>query len=432
VSVVEDRILASSESEQAALGAVLLDGNQGLEALADLRLRPDHFYWSGNRRIFESMQRVYDAGGSVDRLTVTEDLRRHGNIDEAGGEAAVEGLAAAPPVSGNVRDYGRRVRVLAGLREEITAAQRLIEANMREDSDYRQEALAGLMDSGDADDDQASTPDDLAELVADHIGGGGAQAMPLPFSGLNDDLAGGLHPGCLTLLGGHSSHGKSAMADQIGHFLADQGYEVWAYINEMTRLQRACRMAAKLAGVDAKRVIQGKLSKDETLRVMKALPNLPFGMTEAIGWSAADIARDMRRHRRTGLVVVDLLHEIDYLDEKELARACRTLARAAKLCGCHVLATVHLSEKRVEGARRKPPTLGEIRDSGSLKNIADNVAFIWRKQDEKSGFPKEDGWLYFAKVRSGDLCKQAVWFEGSTMTFKADHSGYGDLDLEED
>jgi replicative DNA helicase len=424
--------LASRSAEEAALGAVLLGGNEALESLADLRLRPDHFYYDTLARVFDSMQRVYDAGGNVDRLTVVEDLKRHGGLDDTA-HVMVEALAATPPFAGNVRDYGRRVKVLGGLREENTAAYELIAANEQESGDRRQEALARLMDCGDADDQASSEVDDLAVMVADHLGEGGANAMPLPFPALNDDLAGGLHPGCMTLLGGHSSHGKSAMADQIGHFLADRGYQVWAYINEMTRLQRACRMAAKLSGVNAKRVVQGKLTADETKRVMKALPHIPFGITEAIGWSAADIARDMRRHRRSGLVIVDLLHEIDYQDEKELARVCRTLARAAKLCNCHVLATVHLSEKRVDGARRKPPTLGEIRDSGSLKNIVDNVCFIWRKQDEGSGFPLPDGWFYFAKVRSGDLCKQRVMFNGATMEFSIDEwQGGGDLDIEGD
>lgn len=423
-------LLFSIESEEAVLGAVLLN-KEALEQIADLRLKPGDFYRAQYERIFKSMQRIYDAGGNVDLLTVKEDLRRHGDLEAVGGAGAIEALSAAPPVVGHVRDYARRVKVLAGLREENNAALALVNANAFEDSERREEALAQLMLASEADPDASSDPKALAALLIEHIDSEGAGVMELPFAIANSDMGGGFRPGGLTLLGGHSSHGKTAMADQITEYIANAGHPAWAYINEMSRLERACRAAAKISGVDGKRVLRGKLDAADMKKIMAAIPRIPFGITDAVGWTAGEIARDIRRSKRKGIVLVDMLHEIPYDGtETGLAENCRLLSQAAKLSGCHVLATVHLSEKRVDGPLRKPPTLGEIRASGSLKNIADNVLFVWRKQDPKSGFPQEEGFFYAAKVRGGTLWSQPVLFLGRRLEFVA--ATGADLDLEDD
>jgi replicative DNA helicase len=119
------------------------------------------------------------------------------------------------------------------------------------------------------------------------------------------------------------------------------------------------------------------------------------------------------------VVVVDILHLIEHREERDLAEISSTLNRTAKLANCAIIATVHLNEKRVTDVERPKPTIGDIRGSGSLKNDADIVAFIWRAQDLETGDPLNDGGLlYVSKVRGGKTGGMAVEFDDEFLVFR--------------
>ncbi len=111
----------SIEAEQSVLGAVLLS-DQTLYALTiEVGLRPEDFYRPAHGVIYEAMLTLYEQGEPVDRLTVVEKLKQEGKIESAGGPAAVEALAAAPPVVGNAGQYGKIVKETAQVRRLLTA-----------------------------------------------------------------------------------------------------------------------------------------------------------------------------------------------------------------------------------------------------------------------------------------------------------------------
>src|SRR3954454_25012994 len=91
----------SLEAEQSVLGAVLLSDQTMYTLVIDIGLRPEDFYRPSHAAIFGAMLGLYEQGEPVDKLTVTEKLKSTGQIDSAGGAAAIEALAAAPPVVGN-------------------------------------------------------------------------------------------------------------------------------------------------------------------------------------------------------------------------------------------------------------------------------------------------------------------------------------------
>jgi len=193
---------------------------------------------------------------------------------------------------------------------------------------------------------------------------------------------------------------------------------VHLYINEMTRRERGLRTVSRMTGISLLRLSQGKLRDGEHPRFLAAIQGLPHGITDVAGWTAEEIAHDIRRHRWDA-AAVDILHLIEHDEERDLARISRALNRAAKLAECHILATVHLSEHRVKQAKRPRPTLGDIRGSGSLKNDADNVLFVFREQSSDGTTVEDEGAVYLAKARNGELGGVPVVFEGRHMRFLA-------------
>ncbi len=106
----------SIEAEKSVLGAVLLDQRHLASVVVDEQLRAEHFYRDGHASVFSAMLALQDAGRQIDHLTVSEQLRARGRLDEIGGPGAVEELAGWVPAAGHARDYARIVRDTAQMR----------------------------------------------------------------------------------------------------------------------------------------------------------------------------------------------------------------------------------------------------------------------------------------------------------------------------
>jgi replicative DNA helicase len=409
----------SREAEEAVLGTVLLSDTALDYLTSEAKLTSDDFYWDRCRLIWESMLRIHDAGGAIDALTVREDLKRHQVLREVG-QAFIDTLAASVPGVGAYKDYARRLRVLTGLRQDLRASYLLQEAVVKEDSIKRDEALELLM-AADIQDGSTLNRGDLAEILDQHLSDGGGEVWPWAFEAMNEWTNGGARRGEVTLVGGHSTHGKSTVIDQCASGFNRKGLEVHAWLNEMTPLQRACRLVAAPSGVHFSKIMRGELTEAEQARVRDAMTRLPYGITNAAGWSAEEIARDIRR-RRPDVAVVDIVHKIPHQDEKDLARISRVLNAVAQQANCHLLLAVHLNEGRKNMDGTKPrPTVVDIKGSGSFKNDADNVFFIYRQQEEGTGLPRPEGWLYAGKTRNGQPGEVAVELIPARMRFKEFH-----------
>src|SRR3954468_24072990 len=115
----------SLEAEQSVLGAVLLSDQTMYVLVIDIALKPDDFYRPSHAAIFGAMLGLYEQGEPVDKLTVTEKLKAEGKLEAAGGAAAIEALAAAPPVVGNAGHYGKIVKETALVRGLLTATYQI-------------------------------------------------------------------------------------------------------------------------------------------------------------------------------------------------------------------------------------------------------------------------------------------------------------------
>jgi replicative DNA helicase len=400
----------SVQNEEAVLGAILMSPDVVLpRVLVDEGLTPAAFYVPAYQAVFAAMVSLLDRAEPVDQATVTAELERRGQ------RADVAWLLGPVPSAGNARAYARRVVELHELRIVLEAGQRLAAGAQAQDATEIAEAERLLATRG-RQVASAVTPEALGDLVFDYLADTRLDAFELPWKVLNFGCGGGLRRSQVTALGGWTGHGKSVVTDQILSHVCrcHAGAKVHLYINEMSSQERALRNAAREADVSYGRLMLKQLEPKEHAAVKDALNRgLPFGITDCAGWTAEEIARDLR-WRKWDVAAVDILHNIEFRDERDIANAMQALVAAALQSKCHLIVTVHLNETRASGEVLPAPVKRDIRGSGMVKNLAHNVLFVYREQElinDEVGYTG-DGRLYWDKTRSGGGGNQRILFRG--------------------
>ncbi|HEV3094964.1 MAG TPA: DnaB-like helicase C-terminal domain-containing protein [Solirubrobacteraceae bacterium] len=408
------------KAEEAVLGAILLSAVPLKKLIVDVGLIDAAFYRELHGRIWNGMVQLAMAGEPVDELTLKARLEAEGASPQE--TAKLGELSAAVPSAWNVVAYAQTVMDLAEWRGVLAASYELQAAVAERDADKREQAERTLTQARRGKTDTYSATA-LTEAVYAHIEG--KEQVPTwatPWPTLNNALGGGLRAGEVTLLGGWTSMGKSVVADQLLRWCADKGAKVHAYINEMSPTVRGLRLVAAMTGVPQSRLAQpSKLTPDDHDKITKHLGRgLPFGITQVASWTADTIARDIR-FQGWDVCALDLVHRLQFSDERELALISTALNAAAQVSGTHLIAVIHLNQGRAVGSTLPPPVLRDIRGTGMLANDADNVLFIHREEDaqDESGIPvkTENAALYLAKCRNGRLDKIDLTFDARHTRF---------------
>lgn len=403
--------LVDQAAEDAVLGAILLHPAAIRALVVEERLTPDAFHGRTHRLAYQAALTLADRDEGIDPVTVAAELERTGDLETAGGAAAVDALAGTVPLVGNVRAYARRVVEMAERRLLREAGFALIHGAQdgdREQIDQAERILA-TRHTG-----ERQAP--VTDLVFEWLDDPDLDLFELPWKALNLGCGGGLRRQQVTALAGWTGHGKSVVVDQIlAHVKhTDEDARVHLYINEMGRQERALRNAAREADVSYRRLLVKQLTPDENRRVLEVLNRgMPFDVTDCAGWSAQRIARDIKWHG-WDVAGVDILHNIEFETERDVSNAMQALVAAAMQADCHLVVTMHLNEQRATGGVLPPPVKRDIRGSGMLKNLAHNVLFVYRDQEEIDGEVGYTGVgrLYWDKTRSGDGGFQRVRFNG--------------------
>lgn len=409
-------------AEMATVGAALMAPDALLTRLVvDEAVRPEHFTVGKCRAAWAAMLALVDSGEPVDRQTLLAQLTRsraeHG-LDVS--DEDVSRMVAACPAITNVLGYARRVVEVAELRRKREGALTIL-SGVAMESRERVSSGEGMLVSERAR-ATTKTADVLAREAVAFLDED-VEAWPLPWHRLTRHLAGGLRRGQLTVFSGHSSHGKSVVADQVAESASRAGASVHLYLTEMTPHERVLRFVSRHSGLNLLRLMQGKVSEEERHRYARGVEHfrsIGLGMTDAAGWTADDVARDMRL-RGYDLAVLDIYNELDMGDGQtaDFDRAVRVLKAATTQADCHLLLVAHVNEQRVVSAVRPKPTIGDLRSTGMLKNAASNVGFVYREQTEDGTAPEDDGCIYFPKVRNGIPGGVDVRFDGGHMRFLA-------------
>jgi replicative DNA helicase len=421
------------EAEASVLGAILIQEQALDRVLIDVRLRGDDFYRGRHAVIYRAMLRLKEKATPepVDALTVSEELTRSGELEEAGGTAYVHSLPSLVPAVGNAAHYARIVKDNALLRRVLDttrAIQEQVVARRGEPRELVDQAEAALYRvahedrSGDLRSIEDVLHDELDKLERVSREGIALTGTPSGFRDL-DDLTGGFQPGNLIVLAARPAMGKSALVTNMAENAAvDHGRPVALFSLEMSETELAQRFIASQAKLNGDDLRKGRVKPDRWPKVVKAtqkLASAPLYVDDSSDIGIHELRAKARRlHSRhpLGLLIVDYLQLMRPEDSsvnrvEQVAQMSRGLKILARELHIPVIAVSQLS-RAVEARPDKRPLLSDLRESGAVEQDSDVVIFIYRDEYYHRGESERPGEadLIVSKHRNGPIGEVVLTF----------------------
>lgn len=402
---LERPLPSSDDSERAILGAVLLDN--ALVAQAVEHLKPEDFYSPLHRRIFTAMISLFEASKNIDPILISEELKKEGSIESIGGVAAITNLTYGLPHFTDVADYINVVRGKSIMRQlvrtcnEITGEALEEEIDPGEVLDRAEQRIFELTEMKERQGFEKVQPiaDQLFIKIKDY-----AERSASALTGLAtgfrdlDQLTSGLQQGDLVIVAARPSMGKTALALNMAQRAAVNERAVVAVFSlEMSKEQLVMRMLSAQSSVDARKLRTGMLSSNDWARLAEGigvLADTRLFIDDTAGISVLEMRAKLRRlfaeEKKVDLVVVDYLQLMSGASKRienrqqEVSQISRDLKALAKEFKVPVIALSQLS--RAPEARNPPrPMMSDLRESGSIEQDADVVAFIFREDYYSKG-----------------------------------------------
>lgn len=398
------------EAEQAVLGAIFLN----TDALADAMeyVEADDFYRRAHQILFQAMVDLNNDGEAIDVLTVQNYLTTNNQLDDVGGVAYIAELATSVPTAANAGYYAKIVEEKSILRRLISTATNIItQANNGDDDvpsllDSAERQImdvserrnrSGFREIKDVLNETLSDIDRLSQQSEDITG------LPTGYREF-DKMTAGLQPDNLIILAARPAVGKTAFALNIAQNVATStDTSVAIFSLEMSAESLVNRMLCAEGSINANHLRTGQLDEGEwqnLIVAMGALSNTSIFIDDTPGIKMAEIRAKCRRLAKEkgnlGLVVIDYLQLIEGSNkesrQQEVSEISRQLKKLSKELSVPILALSQLS-RGVEQRQDKRPVLSDIRESGSIEQDADIVAFLYRDDYYERGESKseEDG-----------------------------------------
>ena len=440
---------ANIEAERSILGAILLDNlsyNQAAE-----HLKPEDFLLDSHRRIYSRMVDLADSSRSIDLITLAEELGRNGELESIGGAAYITSLLDGVPDRPSIEHYIKIVRDKSLLRGLIHTATAAI-ARASEQSDPAEE----ILNDTEAQIFQLSEKRigrgfmGVQEIVKESFGsidallqrGRRITGLETHYADL-DGMTAGFQKSDLIIIAGRPSMGKTSFAMNIAENAAiEDARTVAVFSLEMSKEALIQRMLCSVAHVDAHKFRTGTFFQDDSRKIqvaMEKLANAPIFVDDTPGITISEMRAKARRLQQSkgalDLVVVDYLQLMSGGGKRyenrtqEVSAISRGLKALAKELQVPVVALSQLSrapESRGSGDHR--PQLADLRESGSIEQDADVVAFIFREEVYKPDDPDLEGIaeVIIRKQRNGPTGTVRMAFLKSSTRFES-LAGGGDV-----
>ena len=443
--MIEERVPPQNiEAEQAVLGAMLID-KEAIAKATEL-LSADDFYREAHRVIFSAMLELYNKNEAVDMVTVTEILKRDNKLEDIGGIAYITSLANVVLTAANVKYHAEIVAEKSVLRQLVrvsteiaamgyeanedvgtlldTAESRILEISNRKKKNDFTAINDILMDSVQS----------IESLLQNK---GGLTGLPAGFADL-DKLTSGLHPSDFIILAARPSMGKTALALNIVQNVALRAHKVIGgeprsvafFSLEMSKEQLVNRMLCAEAGIDSQRLRVGEMHDEDWTHLWDACDTMSRAkiyIDDTAGITAMDMrsrARRLKAEHGLDLIVVDYLQLMQGSGKRnnsgdrqqEVSEISRSLKALARELDVPVLALSQLS-RSVEARQVKRPMLSDLRESGSLEQDADIVAFLYREDYYNPETENKHTELIIAKHRNGPVDTVNLFFHKQFTKF---------------
>ena len=428
-------------AEQSVLGAVFISP-ETMTSLAD-ELVPDDFYKPANKIVFKTMLSLLEKGEPIDATTMVSALTNQGDISNIGGITYVVELVNSTPTSKNVEHYAKLVKEKATLRKVISDLSDSLSSAYQGDVSIgdiiakteksllnisNQNAVTGFRNVADI-------LDTHMQIVETHSQTDGfVTGLSTGFVGL-DKITTGLHEGNLIILAARPAMGKTALALNIAKYVATKERKPAVIFSlEMGAEELIERMLASEGMVPAYHLKTGNLSTDEWKRLVQAQNNLydaPIFVDDTAGIRISEIRSNARKLAQEmgglGVIIIDYLQLITGAKGEnrqqivsEISRELKILAKDLKV---PVIALSQLS-RAVEQRQDKRPMLADLRESGSIEQDADIVAFLYRdayyqKEQGDSQEANNVTELILEKNRHGSLGTVKLYFHKEYTKFSS-------------
>lgn len=384
------------DAEMLVLGAVMMD-RKAYERLGG-KLKPEHFYLPVHGKVFAACSALLDRGQSAESSKLTQLFMSDPDLEAAGGIEFLAVLAASGTSPVNAGEFGRLIVDLHRCRELIAFGSGVIDRahayDVAGDSalliEQAEAELFELAETGGT--ESGARRFDVITKSAVQAASD-ARASEDGILGLKtglpdfDRALGGLAPSDLIVLGGRPGMGKSALSTTIAYHVARDGVSVGVFSLEMSGEQIAHRLLAVPSGLAQDKISRGRTDDQEWSQVETAaseISNLPIHIDDTAGLAIGQVlarARRMKRRHNVGLIIIDHLSLIRAKAEnrtQEITRISASLKVLAKELNVPVLALSQLS-RQVEQRDPPRPSLADLRESGSIEQDADIVAFLYRE-----------------------------------------------------
>lgn len=428
------------DAESSLLGAILIDSD-AIVKIADI-INPNDFYDNKNALIYESIKQLYEKHSPIDVLTVADHLRNNGNLDLIGGAATLTELTNYVPTAAHVEQYANLVNQKSLRRKLIKASQDITSLGFDETKSLQEliedsEAKLFEVSQKHVKQDIVSLETILSEsfdrLDELHKDKGKIRGVPTGFKDLDNILA-GLQRSDLFILAARPSMGKTALALNLAHNIATKaGETVLLFSLEMSKEQLVDRMLAMESGVDAWALRTGNLNDQDFERIghaMGTLSEAQIYIDDTPGITVSDLRTKARREMHQhplGLIIVDYLQLMsggskfggDGNRVQEISEISRGLKGIARELNVPLIALSQLS-RSVESRSPQIPQLSDLRESGSIEQDADVVAFIYReeyynKESERQNITD----IFIKKHRNGPTGGVELFFEKEKQRFRS-------------
>ena len=419
----------SVEAEQSVLGSILLDKDAMISVSETLM--PEDFYKEAHRVIYECMLKLYNNQSEIDLITLADELRDQGYLDDRGGIAYITSLSTIVPTTSNIKYYINIVKEKSISRQLISAANDII--NLGYDSSTKVEDVLENAEKKIFDISQERTTNDfqpinqvltetLSMLEKLYEEKSDVTGLTTGFRDLNKKIN-GLQRSDLLLIAARPAMGKTAFALNLVQNAALKGdASVAVFSLEMSKEQLVQRMVAAQSSVELKKIKTGTLAANDWPRItdgMAVLSGAKIHIDDTPGIKISELrskCRKLKIEKGLDLVLIDYLQLMEgeghnESRQQEIAKISRSLKILAKELDCPVVALSQLSRAPEQRADHRP-MLSDLRESGSIEQDADIVMFLYRDEYYNPDTERKNiGEVIVAKNRHGETgTVELVWF----------------------
>jgi replicative DNA helicase len=436
----------ATDLEQAVLGAMMLESS-AVNAAIDI-LKPDSFYKESHRRIFAAISELFTKSEPIDLLTVTQALRKAGDIEVAGGPYYISQLTSRVASTANVEQHARIIAEKYIQRELIRVSNSIMKDAYEETTDVFElldEAEKSLFEV--AEGNIRKSYSDMADLMrktmedidAARENKDGVSGVPSGFTDL-DRVTGGWQRSDMIVLAARPGMGKTAFVLSMARNMAvDYQVPVAVFSLEMAGTQLVQRLIASETGIRGEQLRKGTVSEDEYRTLHQRINKLvdaPIYIDDTPALSIFELRAKCRRLKAQhgiDMVIIDYLQLMtgggdnkNGNREQEISSISRSIKSIAKELDIPIIALSQLSRSVETRGGDRRPILSDLRESGAIEQDADIVCFIYRAEyygfTDPNDHPRGKdpiglGELIIAKHRHGALETIDLRFIGELAKF---------------